>query len=390
MTSSSRNTPANRFTSLLLSWMNQLGPVLGLACVWVFFAVVEHRTAQASGLQPSFMSWHNQLLILLQTAVVGTAAIGATLIIISGGIDLSVGSTIALVTMVVAWLLRIGMPAPFAAFGGIYAGVICGLIIGSAVIGHLGRCAAIAAGVVLGAWAFWLGAGVIGTIVIIAVVSFVLFQLDRRFIPNVKLAPFIVTLGMWGVLRGVAKGFGNSQPIYPGSDSWLSNLMHDTPFGMKGLPVYGVWLLLIVAGLAVLVLKFTRFGRHVYAVGSNEQTARLCGVHISRTKMMIYGIGIGCAGLAGLLQFSFLQMGDPSTAEGYELKVIAAVVIGGASLAGGEGSIIGTLVGALIMSVIDSGCGALHLDNWIQEVVTGIIIVLAVAIDRLRRRRIEP
>ena len=144
-------------------------------------------------------------------------------------------------------------------------------------------------------------------------------------------------------------------------------------------PFFGVALL--VAG----VLRFTRFGRHVFAVGSNEETARLCGVRVDRVKLGVYSLALACAGLAALLQFSFLSMGDPTTAEGYELRVIAAVVIGGASLAGGEGSILGTLIGALIMVVVDNGCTKLGLDNWIQEVVTGVIIVAAVALDRARR-----
>jgi ribose/xylose/arabinose/galactoside ABC-type transport system permease subunit len=119
-------------------------------------------------------------------------------------------------------------------------------------------------------------------------------------------------------------------------------------------------------------------------VGSNEQTARLCGVNVDRTKVLVY-IGAGlCAGLAGGLEFSYLTMGDPTTGNGYELKVIAAVVIGGASLSGGEGGILGTLVGALLMTIVDNGCTKLGLDNWVQEIVTGAIIVSAVVLDRVR------
>jgi ribose/xylose/arabinose/galactoside ABC-type transport system permease subunit len=137
------------------------------------------------------------------------------------------------------------------------------------------------------------------------------------------------------------------------------------------------------------VLRYTRFGRHVFAIGSNEQTARLCGIRVARTKLMIYAAAVACAGVAAVLQFSFLYgQGDPTTAEGYELKVIAAVVIGGASLTGGEGSILGTIVGALIMAVVDNGCTKLELDNWLQEIVTGAIIVVAVMLDQLRHRRV--
>ncbi len=136
------------------------------------------------------------------------------------------------------------------------------------------------------------------------------------------------------------------------------------------------------------VLKYTRFGRHVYAIGSNELTARLCGVNVVRTKLLIYGLAVACTGLAAVLQFAFLYgQGDPTTAEGYELKVIASVVIGGASLSGGEGTILGTLVGALIMTIVDNGCTKLGLDNWVQEIVTGIIILAAVTLDQIRHRR---
>jgi ribose/xylose/arabinose/galactoside ABC-type transport system permease subunit len=123
-------------------------------------------------------------------------------------------------------------------------------------------------------------------------------------------------------------------------------------------------------------------------VGSNEQTARLCGVAVERVKLAVYTICASFAGLAGLMQFSRLTVGDPTVAVGLELDVIAAVVIGGGSLSGGEGSILGSLVGALIMTVIRSGCSQMGLPNWVQEIVTGSIIVLAVALDRLRHRRV--
>jgi ribose/xylose/arabinose/galactoside ABC-type transport system permease subunit len=135
------------------------------------------------------------------------------------------------------------------------------------------------------------------------------------------------------------------------------------------------------------LLRYARLGRHIFAVGSNELTARLCGVAVERVKLIVYTISAAFAGLAGLMQFSRLTVGDPTVAVGTELDVIAAVVIGGGSLSGGEGSILGSLVGALIMTVIRSGCSQLGLPNWVQEIVTGAIIVLAVALDRLRHRR---
>jgi ribose/xylose/arabinose/galactoside ABC-type transport system permease subunit len=132
---------------------------------------------------------------------------------------------------------------------------------------------------------------------------------------------------------------------------------------------------------------YTRIGRHLFAIGSNEHTARLCGVSVERVKVIVYMLGGAFAGVAGVLQFSRLTVGDPTVAMGVELDVIAAVVIGGGSLSGGEGSILGSIVGALIMTVIRSGCAQMGLPNWVQEMVTGCIIVLAVAIDRWRQRR---
>ncbi|RYG30766.1 ABC transporter permease, partial [bacterium] len=128
------------------------------------------------------------------------------------------------------------------------------------------------------------------------------------------------------------------------------------------------------------------FGRHIFAIGSNEATARLCGVPVNRTKLGIYTLGVALAGIAGVLQFSYTGQGDPTTATGLELDAIAAVVIGGASLAGGQGSILGSLLGATLMTVIANGGTKMNLPNWVQEIVTGVIIVLAVTLDRLRHR----
>jgi ribose transport system permease protein len=244
--------------------------------------------------------------------------------------------------------------------------------------------------VVLGAMTIVWSLGAIGLLwaIVAAVCVFAgVLAFNEFVLKRVPLAPFIVTLGMWGALRGTAKGLGNNQPVYPEYAGWLSDLMAVSPSGIGAVLPPGVWILLVLAAVMAGVLRYTRFGRHIFAIGSNEQTARLCGIHVERTKLLIYVVAVGCAGLAALLQFSYLSMGDPTTAEGYELKVIAAVVIGGASLAGGEGSILGTIVGALIMTVVDNGCTKLGLENWVQEIVTGAIIVAAVTLDRLRHRR---
>jgi ribose/xylose/arabinose/galactoside ABC-type transport system permease subunit len=154
--------------------------------------------------------------------------------------------------------------------------------------------------------------------------------------------------------------------------------------GILGFLPPAVWLLIALAVVMAIVLRCTVFGRYALAIGDNEHAARVCGVPVERVKFLVYTVAVGCAGLAAVMQFSYLSMGDPTTASGYELKVIAACVIGGASLSGGQGSVRGTIIGALIMTVVDNGCTKLELDNWVQEIVTGAIILAAVALDQVR------
>jgi len=314
-------------------WLNTIGPLLGLVLVYGIFALVA---------PPSFTTGRNLEMILRQTTIVGVAALGMTLVIISGGIDLSVGSVVALGTVVIAWLLQYGGVGPVtAAAGGVAAAACFGLISG-------------------------------------------------LLITRLQVVPFIVTLGMMLVVRGTAKGIGREQKIDvdPQRLAWLDELLASLPEKRSWMLVPpGVWLLVLLAIAMAALLRYTRLGRHTFAIGSNEQTARLCGVPVERVKVLVYTICAAFAGLAGLMQFSRLTVGDPTVAVGLELNVIAAVVIGGGSLGGGEGSILGTLVGALIMTVIASGCTQMGLPNWVQEIITGAIIVVAVALDRLRHRR---
>ena len=200
-----------------------------------------------------------------------------------------------------------------------------------------------------------------------------------------------MTLGLWGALRGLAKGIGGNQPIYPEAKyaDGVERLMQTADGGgMFAIAPPGVWIMLLLAALAIAMLRFTPFGRTIIAIGSNEHAARVCGINVERVKWRVYTLGVACAGLAAVLQFADLTVGDPTTAAGYELKVIAAVVIGGASLSGGRGSIFGALLGALLMTAVDNGCNKLHLDNWVQEIATGAIIVLAVVLDQLRQRQV--
>jgi ribose/xylose/arabinose/galactoside ABC-type transport system permease subunit len=359
--------------------LRRIGPALGLVATWTLFALLAGS---------KFTSWSNHELMALQTAVVGTAAVGATWIIVSGGIDLSVGATIALGTMVIASLVRMGLPAGLAALVGVATAALIGAGIGALVIGELGRVAGVALGVVAG-FVLAKSSGIVLGISVGATVAVLSALLLRRLFGRVELSPFIVTLGLWGALRGLAKGLGDNQPVYaetPDAMATMARLceLMSVDSGIA-LPA-GVWILIAVAAVAALAMRFTVFGRHVFAIGSNEETARLCGLRVERTKVLVYMLALACAGVAAVLQTSYLSMGDPTTAQGYELKVIAAAVIGGASLSGGQGSIAGTLVGALIMTVVDNGCTKLGMNNWVQELVTGAIIVAAVALDRLRTR----
>jgi len=316
----------------------KVGPLIGLVFVVALF----------SSLRPQrFPTFGNVEVMLLQTTVVATGALGMTLIIIAGGIDLSIGSAIALVTVAIARFLGgfeifglVVPPAPpgLAALGGVAVGVLCGM-------------------------------------------------LNGLLITRLKLAPFIVTLGTWGALRGAAKGLANEMMVVAPS-TWLNSLLKTLSPGDRWMLLPpGVWIMLALALCVGAMLRYTRFGRHIFAIGSNEQTARLCGVPVERSKLLIYMLAGAFAGLAGVLQFSYLTVGDCTTATGMELDIIAAVVIGGASLNGGQGSIFGSLVGALIMTAVGNGCTKMDYRNWVQEIVTGGIIIFAVALDRLRQRR---
>jgi ribose/xylose/arabinose/galactoside ABC-type transport system permease subunit len=319
--------------------LERLRPLLGVSFVFALFAVlVPLKTGRNT-----FVTLSNLELMLRLTAVVGTAAIGMTLIIISGGIDLSAGPVIALTTVIIALLLQQGYSATTSAFGGVAAAAICGLII-------------------------------------------------SQIITRLKLPPFIATLGMWAAVRGAAKGFANNSTVYPPSSwhsTWLDGLLATLPSDRWWLLVpAGVWLMIILAAIVALMLRFTRLGRHIIAVGSNEQTARLCGVRVERVKLIVYTLGAAFAGLAGILEFSYISSGDPTTRNGAELDVIAAVFIGGASIAGGHGSVFGSLIGALMMNMVGNGCTKLGWPNWVQEIATGAIIIIAVALDRLRHRNL--
>jgi ribose transport system permease protein len=306
-----------------------LGPMAALVAVYALFALLVPDT---------FARSENLVTMARQTVVVGIAAVGMTMVIIAGGIDLSVGSSVALATVVIARALNAGAGPVTAVAMGVAVSAMAGTLVG----------AAIAFG---------------------------------------RITPFVVSLGAMTILRGTAKGLAREQKIDAdarGLDTLLGVLPEDRRFMIFPL---GVWIFVALSAVFVAVLRYARFGRHVFAVGSNERTARLCGVRVEAVKVGVYALSGLLAGLAGAMEFATLTVGDPTDSIGLELEVIAAAVIGGASLLGGEGSIVGSVVGASLMTVIKTGSTHLGLPNWVEEVVTGVIIVAAVAVDRLRHRR---
>lgn len=312
-------------------------PLLGVAIVAALFAIAapDHPFTALD-----FRT------IAVQTVIVATVACGMTLVIISGGLDLSVGSSVALTTVVTATVLSwpsLQGASPLvrslvAITVAIGTGTLCGLYNGG-------------------------------------------------LITLLKLPPFIVTLGTLGFFRGVAKWTSGNSPIQTdpgGLDLWVRPA---TTFAWT--PVApAVWVMLLVAVGIGGLLKFTVLGRQAIAIGSNEEAARRCAVPMNKVKLIVYSIAGALVGLAGLAQFARLGgSGDPTVQVGLELKTIAAVVIGGASLAGGSGSIIGTIAGAFLMAMLDNRCTALGWPNYVQEIVVGHIIIFAVALDRWRSRR---
>lgn len=314
-----------------------LGPFIGLFVVVALFAVVAPE---------GFLSVFNAKTIATQTVIVGLASIGATFVIRSGGIDLSVGSAIALASVVTALAMKAGLGELLSAALGVAAGAAVGAVNGG-------------------------------------------------LVTLLKLPPFIVTLGTLGAARGAAKWLGDEQKVDAPS-GWLKQFMSknpELPGGLQDvLPGWlvlapGVWLLGLAALAAAFLMRRTVFGTWTTAVGSNEPTARLCGVPVERTKFAIYVLAGAMAGLAGVLQFGRLTVGDPTTAMGKELDVIAAVVIGGASLSGGTGTILGAMIGAFLMATLANGCNLSGVPNYVQEILIGGIIVGAVALDGIRHGR---
>lgn len=291
---------------------------------------------------PNFLQTANILAILQATSVNGILAIAATLVIITGGIDLSVGTLMTFTAVIAGVVLTMwGLAMPVGIVAAIAAGAACGFISGS-------------------------------------------------LIARMKIPPFIATLGMMLILKGLSLVISGTKPIYFNDTPNFPLLSTGSLIGavVPGLPVPNGVLVLFILALAISwVLTRTTLGRYCFALGSNEEAVRLSGVNADGWKVAIYALAGGICGIAGLLIASRLNSAQPALGLGYELDAIAAVVIGGTSLAGGRGSILGTIIGALIMSVLLNGLRIMSVAQEWQTVVTGVIIIAAVYADMLRRRR---
>jgi len=315
-----------------------LGPLIALFVVVAIFGVADHFQADGG----RFLTTSNFLRICTNTSTVAVAALGMTFIIIAGGIDLSAGTALALCATVLAYFLKADYSPSIAITLCLLTGCLCGLING-------------------------------------------------LLISGLKMIPFIVTLGTMSIFLGVAKLIANQTTVRPSRETqipqWLQAYLSTRDYAsVAGLPL-GVWGVLVLSIIVAIALRYTVFSRHVFAIGSNESTARLCGVNVTRTKILVYMLAGLFIGIAGLYQFSRLSVGNPTSGIGMELKVIAAVVIGGGSLNGGSGTVLGTLAGAAIMTVIQSGCTQLGISNSMQDMILGLVVIIAVFVDQMRHRK---
>jgi ribose transport system permease protein len=283
-------------------------------------------------LTPHFLTTDNLLSIALQTAIIAILALGQVYVIISGGIDLSVGSILALSGVISAQLLVSGWPTALSIVAGVLAGALLGFING-------------------------------------------------LVITKGKLPPFIVTLGMMGVARGLSLVLTDGLPV-SGLPETFTKLGNERIFYIP-IPVI---FLIVVTIISAFILSRTIFGRYVYSIGSNEESAQLSGINVNFHKLMIYVVCGLLSGLAGVLLTARLVSAQPTAGTGYELDAIAAVVIGGASLMGGVGTVGGTIIGAFIMGVLRNGLNLLNVTPFWQQIAIGVVIVLAVYLDQMRRK----
>jgi ribose transport system permease protein len=291
---------------------------------------------------PSFLQTDNIVGILQATAVNGVLAIGCTFVIITGGIDLSVGTLMTFCSVMAGVFLTYwGLPFPVGIAAAIFFGALSGFVSGI-------------------------------------------------LIAKLKIPPFIATLGMMLVLKGLALVISGTKPIYFNDVPQFPSISQDSLIGylLPNLPIpNAVLILFVVAIVSSLILNKTVLGSYTFALGSNEEAVRLSGVNVDRWKIVVYALNGAICGIAGLLIASRLNSAQPALGQGYELDAIAAVVIGGTSLSGGAGTILGTIIGAFIMSVLTNGLRILSVAQEWQTVVTGVIIILAVYADLLRKKK---
>ncbi|EIE98201.1 ABC transporter permease [Saccharomonospora glauca] len=324
--STSDGGSANGVKELVRNRLQQLLAFASLIVIYVFFSIAS----------PYFFTYDNFTAILFSTVVIGTLAIGTTFVIITGGIDLSIGTGMALcAVMSGVFLVHLGLPLPLGVLGAVLFGGLVGLVNG----------------------------------------------LNIAFL---KIPPFIATLAMMLVAEGLALVLSDSAPIYfndvPGYvDISRGNLIPGVDFPNA------VLVLIVVAIVAGVLLTRSVLGRYTYSIGSNEEATALSGIDVRRWKIAIYAFAGLFTGLAGVLISARLGSAQPATGMGYELQAIAAVVIGGTSLSGGKGSILGTLIGALIISVLNNGLQIMSIPQEWQNVILGCVILVAVYADRMRK-----
>ncbi len=307
--------------------LQQILAFSSLLILIIFFSIVSEN----------FMQWNNIIGILLSTAVIGILALGATFVIITGGIDLSVGTVMTLSSVMTGvFIVNMGLPLIVGIFGGILTGALCGLICGIA-------------------------------------------------ITKMEIPPFIATLAMMMIAKGLALVISGAAPIY------FSNFPSFTQLSLgsilPGKIPNAVVIFFLAAIIGALLLSKTILGRYTFSIGSNEEATKLSGVNTNFWKITIYTLAGVFTGLAGVLSAARLNSAQPALGQGYELEAIAAVVIGGTSLSGGKGTIVGTVIGALIMSVLTNGLRIMSIPQEWQTVVVGIVILFAVYIDILRRKK---
>ncbi len=282
---------------------------------------------------PTFLTERNLSAVVRQTAVINVMALGMTLVIITGGIDLSVGAILAMGGLFGTMAMEHGQPIWIGVGIGIATGALCGF-------------------------------------------------LNGFLITRLKIAPFIVTLGTLGIFRGVTLIVSNGLPVHqlPKSFSLLGE------GSLLGVP-FVLWVLIAAAITVHVILEHTKLGRYTFAIGSNVEAAYYAGVPVAFHTTAVYAIGGLLTGLAGMIEASRLMSGQPTAGQGYELQAIAAVVIGGGSLRGGEGSMTGTLIGAFIMGLLSNGADLLGISPYLQQAIIGAVIIAAVFVDEVRKRR---